>query len=819
MKHLSSIFSLLLLMITYQASAQQPADAFRLGTTQDFLKQLKQKAEVNQYARTTDGATISVRVSATQTLSLQVNVQQTDAVDQLTLIGSLADKQDGSFYIRIDGEELIGNIIDRVANKAYQYASDEQGQATVEEKAIEEVICASPEGKIGMVREDSAPTAAEVAPVAQVVSLESLPGAPTCIYLDFDGEYVVNTPWEEGRPINAAPSNMNNDQIRETWEIVTEDFLPYQVNVTTNRAVFDRYPSNRRMQCIVTPTKTVVNNARSVLGVAFVGSFDWNIDAPCWSFGLDPKRAGEAASHEIGHTVDLSHDDVNGEGYYGGHGQWAAIMGNGGFSKPISQWSKGEYAVATNREDDLAIIASYLSYRGDDHAGNTPGATNISIGADGSVAPQSGIIGRTNDRDFFRLECGTGNVVLDISTIGVHSNLETSVDLYEGQSGQLIGRFNGESGRDTRLETRLNAGVYYLAVDGVGALDPRTNGFSDYGSLGFYRITGRAPVGSSSSPVATFYQDCDFQGKSFTLAEGNYDLSALRTRGYTNDQLSSLRVPDGYEVVLYDDNPFGGRALVALAGSVACLVDYSFNDIASSVIVRRAGSDGNNASQQIEAEDYSAMAGVQIENGSEGQNVGYIDQGDWMTFNGINFPTTGDYLIEYRVASLTGGGRLSLDLDAGATVLGEIDIPNTGGWQNWTTVSQTVRVNAGTYNLGIYAPAGNWNINWFRITPQGAAVAARQGEAPDKLVGLTDTMTSPEEAIVLYPNPVVSQMRLVAPSDAWQDGKMSIINVQGQRVWEGNFQKTMDMSQFKTGIYSVVLDKPGQRLVRRFIKQ
>lgn len=32
-------------------------------------------------------------------------------------------------------------------------------------------------------------------------------------------------------------------------------------------------------------------------------------------------------------------------------------------------------------------------------------------------------------------------------------------------------------------------GAYLLEVDGVGALDPATTGYSDYGSLGAYRVT------------------------------------------------------------------------------------------------------------------------------------------------------------------------------------------------------------------------------------------------------------------------------------------------------------------------------------------
>ena len=43
-------------------------------------------------------------------------------------------------------------------------------------------------------------------------------------------------------------------------------------------------------------------------------------------------------------------------------------------------------------------------------------------------------------------------------------------------------------------------------------------------------------------------------------------------------------------------------------------------------------------------------------------------------------------------------------------------MPATGGWQNWATVSQTVNINAGTYNVGVFAAQGGWNINWIRFT-------------------------------------------------------------------------------------------------------
>lgn len=123
-------------------------------------------------------------------------------------------------------------------------------------------------------------------------------------------------------------------------------------------------------------------------------------------------------------------------------------------------------------------------------------------------------------------------------------------------------------------------------------------------------------------------------------------------------------------------------------------------------------------SQLVEAEAFTAMNGVQTETTSDtggGQNVGWIDAGDWMAYGGINIPTTGSYKIEFRVASPS-GALLSSDLNGGNIQLGNVTIPATGGWQTWTTVSQTVTLNAGSYSFGIFAQQGGWNINWWRIT-------------------------------------------------------------------------------------------------------
>jgi dienelactone hydrolase len=109
------------------------------------------------------------------------------------------------------------------------------------------------------------------------------------------------------------------------------------------------------------------------------------------------------------------------------------------------------------------------------------------------------------------------------------------------------------------------------------------------------------------------------------------------------------------------------------------------------------------STSRIEAENYTSMSGVVKENTSDaggGQDVGYIDYGDWMDYS-VNVSTAGTYSVNLRVASPS-GGQLQIKSSNGS-VLGTVNIPNTGGWQNWQTVSANISLSAGTQSVRIYS--------------------------------------------------------------------------------------------------------------------
>jgi hypothetical protein len=319
--------------------------------------------------------------------------------------------------------------------------------------------------------------------------------------------------------------------------------------------------------------------------------------------------------------------------------------------------------------------------------------------------------------------------------------------------------------------------------------------------------------GGGTTGVATFYKDCNYAGTAISLPAGSYTLAQLQAKGILNDDISSLKVQSGYKVTLYANDNFTGTTLAKTADD-ACLVDDSWNDITTSLVIGANTGSG----VLIQAENYNNMAGIQTEACTDeggGLNVGYIDATDWMAYYNINFPVTGTYKVEYRVASLSGGGTVSCDLNAGAIQLGSVSIPSTGGWQNWTTVSQNVTVTAGTYNFGVYAQAGGWNLNWVRITPLSTARTAANTEMVNSLI---DNSVQNGKALTIYPNPVQQQLNIVS-GESLSGGMIRIYDITGKQVVTARpAANQINVASLAPGVYTLVYTKNGKKITRQFVK-
>jgi hypothetical protein len=126
-----------------------------------------------------------------------------------------------------------------------------------------------------------------------------------------------------------------------------------------------------------------------------------------------------------------------------------------------------------------------------------------------------------------------------------------------------------------------------------------------------------------------------------------------------------------------------------------------------------------------------------------GFNVGWIEANEWLLFHQLVIPATGTYQINLRVASFDGASA-AVDLNSGTIPLGQFPIPATAGWQNWTTVSRIVEINQGTYDLGVFAVTGDWNINFIEVIPlasQSSSSASSQPTAePDNALTIQQSI-------------------------------------------------------------------------------
>jgi pimeloyl-ACP methyl ester carboxylesterase len=153
---------------------------------------------------------------------------------------------------------------------------------------------------------------------------------------------------------------------------------------------------------------------------------------------------------------------------------------------------------------------------------------------------------------------------------------------------------------------------------------------------------------------------------------------------------------------------------------------------------------------RIQAENWTAMKGVGTEGTSDaggGLSVGWIDNTDWMDY-AINLSQGGTYTVGFRVATPATSGQLKL-LNAAGTTLATVNVPNTGWWQNWQTVTATVTLPAGQQTLRVLSSSADaWNFNWFELTAGGSG-SAPANQLPTVNAGNDQTITLPTSSVQL----------------------------------------------------------------------
>ena len=606
--HVPFNYLLLIIVAIILKSVSANAQSVELGNVVAFRAQLERYAEQNY--------THAFTLSEAAYFNFELKPEEYYAsTERLEVVGLASDRSGiaGSFNIIIfEDNSIEGSVVFEETKVAFEIVATSKGHVLLRSISIDNVICVLPATET--VQDNEIVHYKKTYNSKEALSLQSYPDAKGCIYLDFDGE-VSGTK-------NAGPAGLTDEQIYEVWSYVSEDYAPFDLNVTTDRNVFDGYPNKLKQLCVITATDVSPGN----YGVATYFSFSSSSLKVAWIMvkGRGSKSVASTITHEVGHTLGLSHDqkslnNIDRSNYYG-HGSWASVLARSVSSKPIVQWNKGEYKDAYNKsfsslsdytfinddgnqvQDDLGIITSPrngFGYRSDDH-GNTPQtATNIYVQSNGVIYPalaDTGIIEKNTDSDYFKFTTTGENVNISVNPSIWKPNLDIGVTLFKETNGSIqeVDKFNPENSNPkgepylaATINRYLEAGTYYLKIYGVGAHDPYLNGYSDYGSLGPYKIS----FNPSDYIAEIFSYCCHRHGKVFGIGlnEGVYSLADLVSLGATGNELSSFKIKSGYEIFLFEKNDLTGEVHV-FSSNVNYLnnIDPELNNFANSIIIRKA---------------------------------------------------------------------------------------------------------------------------------------------------------------------------------------------------------------------------------------
>ncbi|HSO85479.1 MAG TPA: glycosyl hydrolase [Draconibacterium sp.] len=173
---------------------------------------------------------------------------------------------------------------------------------------------------------------------------------------------------------------------------------------------------------------------------------------------------------------------------------------------------------------------------------------------------------------------------------------------------------------------------------------------------------------------------------------------------------------------------------------------------------------------RIETEEYYLMSGLFSEPASDTDgflNIGWTDINDWAEYK-IVVDKSGTYKLNARVAG-TGQGIIHFLVDN--QLKAQINTPNTGGWQNWRTVSKDIELEAGEHILKMLVKAANFNINWIEISNTTAV---------KNEIEILETE--------VYPNPVTNGIVNVVLHKAQSGGEFScrLFDIYGKQVFTKN---------------------------------
>lgn len=208
-----------------------------------------------------------------------------------------------------------------------------------------------------------------------------------------------------------------------------------------------------------------------------------------------------------------------------------------------------------------------------------------------------------------------------------------------------------------------------------------------------------------------------------------------------------------------------------------------------------------------------------------GLNVGWINIGTYMDYY-VNVEASGTYTVNFRLA--TGDANAALELlDASGNILSMVNVPNTGGFQTWQTVSAKATLKAGLQTIRVQSTSWNiWNINWMQFVSATGSAATASAEFTGTAASMLDSTTTAAAGLSCWPNPVIGSLLTIQLNDGTSGNLIvQVVDAVGVVRQATKFTKTPGVNQFQLdvsglgmGVYNVRILATNRQQTLKILK-
>ena len=184
-----------------------------------------------------------------------------------------------------------------------------------------------------------------------------------------------------------------------------------------------------------------------------------------------------------------------------------------------------------------------------------------------------------------------------------------------------------------------------------------------------------------------------------------------------------------------------------------------------------------------------------------GYNIGYILKGEWLEYT-VDINSAGAYVLQLRVAADGDGKEMHIEID-GSDVSGPINIPNTGGWQSWETISiNDISLKEGEHVMRLVFDSDYLNLNYVEFKDVITGNFSRQLKGED---------------IKIFPNPFYNDGLQISLKG---DFTYILSHTNGLEIESGKGKDSLTVaSDLKPGLYLLSVQNTHGVVVSKIVKQ